>query len=88
MLTGLFAPFAAALLVLLLALVFARLSASETRSRPARELYTVGLRPPRAGWSAGAWTFRAARDRRHLVLLTLLAVAAWIAVVTSLDASR
>ena len=48
---------------------------------------SLGVRPGRTYKLGGSWALRAARERGNL-LLTLLAVAAWIAVVISLDLAR
>jgi hypothetical protein len=85
---GLVAPLAATILVLALAVVFARLWVDDARSRLPRELYPLGSRAGRTGKPGGTWAVRAARVRGHVVILAILAIAAWIAVVTSLDSAR
>ncbi len=84
---GLVAPFAAAIMVLALTVIFTRLWVNDTEPRAVRELHTLGLRPGRTYTLGGTWALHAARERGNL-LLAILAVAAWIAVVISLDVAR
>jgi hypothetical protein len=83
---GLVAPFAAAIMVLALTVIFTRLWVNGPESRAVRG-YTLGLRPGRTYTLGGAWALHAARKRGGL-LLAVLAVAAWIAIVISLDVAR
>jgi hypothetical protein len=85
---GFVAPLAAAILVLALAVVFARLWVNDACSRSPRD-HPLGSRAGRSGRVGEAWAFRAAHERGNVVIiLAVLAIAAWIAVVTSLDAAR
>ena len=84
---GIHTPFAATIPLLLLALVLTRLWANATAAHAARELYLLGMRPGRSYRLGAAWVLLAARDRRNLTWAAL-AMAAWIAVVVSVNIAK
>jgi hypothetical protein len=84
---GIDVPLAATIPLIVLALVLTRLWANATVAHAARELNMLGMRPGRSYRLGATWVLLAARDRRNLVWATL-ALAAWIAVVVSVNLAK
>ncbi len=82
--TALTPPFAATILLVVLALALTKAWASGTVSHAARELSILGMRPGRSYRLGAAWLLLAARERRNLRWAVLCGLA-WIAVAVSVN---
>lgn len=82
--TALTSPFAATILLVVLALALTKAWASGTVSHATRELSILGMRPGRSYRLGAAWLLLAARERRNLRWAVLCALA-WIAVAVSVN---
>ena len=79
---AIYAPLAAALLALALAVVLTRLWVNDMDARAVQQLKVLGMRPGRRYKLGGAWALAATRDSRN-ALRASLALAAWVAVVVA-----